>query len=103
MLPLPAPMTRILRASRQAKSAWRALVAVLFACVGVAVPVGAQLVTPPDTTRIVNTAAYRFVASGGSTVTDSASAAVLLKHIAGVTLVPPRAQAAPAGVRRASS
>src|SRR4051794_15873262 len=103
MLPTPAHMTRNSRASRQVQSAWRALGAlILLILMIVAIPAtaSAQLPTPPDTERVTNSASYRFIASDGSTVTGSASAEVLLHYLAGLTLTPPRAQAAPAGVRR---
>ena len=100
MLPLAAYMTRHLRASRQVQSAWRALGAVLVLLAGMSTPASAQLPTPPDTARIVNTATYRFVAPDGSPVTGSTSADVLLQYQAGLTLTPSRSQAAPAGVRR---
>ena len=60
----------------------------------------AQLPVIPDTARVVNTASYRFVGEDGSPVTGTTSADVLLRNVAAVTLTPPRAQAAPAGVRR---
>src|SRR5919112_591400 len=100
MLPMPAHMTRTIRASRQVHSAWRALGVVASLVAGLAMPARAQLPTPPDTARVINVATYRFTASDGSTVQDTAQASVLLKHLAGLTLNPPRAQAAPAGVRR---
>ena len=100
MLPLAAYMTRFLRASRQVQFAWRALGAVLVLLAGMSTPASAQLPTPPDTARIVNTATYRFIAEDGSPVTGFTSADVLLQHQAGLTLTPPRSQAAPAGVRR---
>ena len=64
MLPLPAHMTRTYRASRQAISAWRALGA--FLMMGAAIPMSlqAQLPTPPDTQRVVNSAL------GGACVTQ---------------------------------
>jgi uncharacterized repeat protein (TIGR01451 family) len=100
MMPMPASVARIHRASRQAISAWRALGASLFMVAGISMTAPAQIVTPPDTARIVNSAAYRFTATDGTIVTDSASVSVLLRHLAGLTLTPPRAQGAPAGVRR---
>src|SRR3954471_8640587 len=100
MLPMPAHMTRIFRASRQVQSAWRALGALPLVVAVLSTSAGAQLPTPPDTARVINVATYRFIASDGSTVQDTAQAAVLLKHLAGLTLTPARAQAAPAGVRR---
>src|SRR5919112_3472710 len=99
-MPTPAHMTRTFRASRQVQSAWRALGVVATLAAGLAMPARAQLPTPPDTARVINVATYRFIASDGSTVQDTAQATFLLKHLAGLTLTPPRAQAAPAGVRR---
>ena len=100
MLPLAAYMTRFLRASRQVQSAWRALGAAMLMVVAVSMSAGAQIPTPPDTQRVVNTASYRFTAADGSTVRDSTSVAVLLRYLAGLTLTPSRAQTAPPGVRR---
>ncbi len=100
MLPMSAHMTRNSRASRQVQSAWRALGAAMLMVVAVSMSAGAQLPTPPDTQRVVNTASYRFIAADGSTVRDSTSVDVLLRYLAGLTLTPPRAQAAPPGVRR---
>ena len=100
MMPMPASMARLHRASRQAMSAWRALGASMLMVAGLSMPAAAQIVVPPDTARIVNSAAYRFTATDGTIITDSASVSVLLRHVAGLTLAPPRAQAAPAGVRR---
>ena len=100
MLPTLAHMTRTPRASRQANFAWRALGAPLLMVVALSMTATAQLPTPPDTARVVNSASYQFTADDGSVVRDSASAAVLLRLLAGLTLTPPRAQAAPAGVRR---
>src|SRR4051812_6712347 len=93
-------MTPIFRASRQVQLTWRALGALFLFVTGLAMPARAQLPTPPDTARVVNVATYRFIASDGSTVQDTAQSAVLLKHLAGLPPPPPRAQAAPAGVRR---
>lgn len=100
MLPTPAHTTRTSRAPRQVHLAWRALGALPIMVAALSMTARAQLPTPPDTTRLVNTALYRFIASDGSAVQDTAQAAVLLRHLAGLTLTPPRAQAAPAGVRR---
>ena len=93
-------MTRTSRAARQVQLAWRALGAFPMMVVLFSMSAEAQLPTPPDTARVINVATYRFIAFDGSTVQDTAQAAVLLKHLAGLTLAPARAQAAPAGVRR---
>ena len=100
MKPMPAHMTRIVHASRQVQSAWRALGALPMLVMALSMTARAQVSTPPDTARVTNTASYQFVASDGSTVGGSASADVMLQHVAGLTLTPSRAQAAPAGVRR---
>src|SRR5688572_10190953 len=100
MMPMSASMARFHHASRQAISVWRALGVSMFMVAGVAMTASAQIVSPPDTARIVNSAAYRFTATDGTVVSDSVSMSVLLRHLAGLTLTPPRAQAAPAGVRR---
>src|SRR6478672_3984609 len=101
MLPTLAHMTRTTRATRQATSAWRALGASLLMVVAFSMTAAAQLPIIPDTARVVNTATYRFIGEDGSPVTGTTSADVLLRNVAGVTLTPSRAQAAPAGVRRA--
>ncbi len=93
-------MTRTLRASRQVQSAWRALGASLLLCCIQPAVAAAQVATPPDTARVVNVATWRFVAQDGSVVSDSTSADVLLRLLAGLTLAPSRTLAAPAGVRR---
>ena len=100
MMPLAAAMTRIIRATRQVLSAWRVLGAFVVLTAGLTMPAAAQVPTPPDTARITNSATYRFVDDDGTTIQGSTSNDVLLRHLAALTLTPPRAQAAPAGVRR---
>jgi uncharacterized repeat protein (TIGR01451 family) len=97
---LAATMTRNPRASRQVQSAWRALGASLVLVVAMSAAAEAQLPTPPDTAAIVNRASLTFTAPDGSIGSDTASARVLLKLLAGATLTPPRAQAAPPASRR---
>lgn len=94
-------MTRTTRATRQATSAWRALGAsLMLVVVSLSTTATAQLPVIPDTSRVVNTATYRFIGEDGSPVTGRASADVLLRNLAALTFTPSRAQAAPAGVRR---
>lgn len=103
MLPLAARMTRNSRASRQADIAWRALGVLLVASLAIAaIPATAeaQLPTPPDTMGVLNRASLSYAAPDGTVSRDSAQTTVPLKLVAGVSLVPSRAQAAPPASRR---
>src|SRR4030088_415380 len=95
---LAATMTRNLRASRQVLSAWRALGASLFLAVAVPAAVEAQLPVPPDTVSMVNRGSRTYSAPDGTVSRDSAFATVIVRQLAGLTLAPSRAQAAPPAI-----
>lgn len=93
--------SRSFRASRQVKSAWRALGVAVLLCIASRSSAQSIAAVPTDTVSIVNRALLSYSDSALATGADSATATVLLHLTAGLTFAPPRAQAAPPGIRRA--